>query len=75
MQNMKRRALVLSSENAGHWFRRSLPAHVFNVLVGDDEDTVANAATAKRWRLSGGDWRTFMAAYCASFCAITVFIA
>lgn len=34
-----------------------------------------NVVAASRWRMSGGDWRSFLAAYCASFLAISIFIA
>jgi len=75
MPSMTRRALVLTQESAGHWFRRSLPPHVFEVRVGDDADVEGNALAARKWRLSGGDWRGFLSAYCASFVAISIFIA
>ncbi|MBF7011926.1 hypothetical protein HWN72_10270 [Novosphingobium sp. HR1a] len=72
MRSMTRRALVLTQESAGHWFRRSLPPHVFTEsLEEEDEDVEA----ARKWRFSGGDWRGFLTAYCASFVAITLFIA
>ncbi len=74
MRSMTRRALVLTQESAGHWFRRSLPPHVFAMPV-DDGAAEENAEAARRWRLSGGDWRGFLGAYCASFVAITLFIA
>ncbi|MEE4450193.1 hypothetical protein [Novosphingobium resinovorum] len=76
---MTRRALVLTQESAGHWFRRSLPPHVLSAPVeddsGDDPEAAENAEAARLWRLSGGDWRGFLSAYCASFVAITLFIA
>lgn len=73
MRSMTRRALVLTSESAGHWLRRSLPPHVFTEPLVDvpDEDVAA----ARRWRLSGGDWQRFLATYCAGFVAVSLFIA
>jgi len=68
---MPRRALVLTHEAAGHWFRRSLPAHVFEVA----DEAAVDAEAARRWRLTGSDWRGFLAAYCASFLAVSIFIA
>ncbi|MAC57870.1 MAG: hypothetical protein CMH85_06270 [Novosphingobium sp.] len=76
MRKMTRRALVLSQESAGHPFRRSLPPHVFTEPLGVDADEEdENARAARRWRRAGGDWRGFLAAYCASFVAISIFIA
>ncbi|MEJ2410583.1 MAG: hypothetical protein P8Y48_15060 [Novosphingobium sp.] len=75
MQNRKRRALVLTQESAGHPFRRSLPPHVFTQPLGVDLEAEENAQAAHRWRMSGGDWRSFLTAYCASFVAVLVFIA
>ena len=75
MRKMTRRALVLTHESAGHWFRRSLPVHVFTQPLGVDVEAEENAVAARRWRMSGGDWRGFLAAYCASFVAISIFIA
>lgn len=70
-----RRALVLTTESAGHPFRRSLPAHVFAVPVGTEAEAEENERAARRWRMSGGDWRGFLSAYCASFLAVSIFIA
>ena len=72
MRSMTRRALVLTQESAGHWFRRSLPPHVFTESLEEEDEEVE---AARKWRLSGGDWRGFLTAYCASFVAITLFIA
>ena len=63
----RRRALVLADESARHPFRRSLPPHV---LKGG----AAFPARRNRWRITGRDSRDFLAAYCASFAAVTVFI-
>lgn len=70
MRSMTRRALVLTQESARHWFRRSLPPHV---STGPLEVDAQNAAAARCWRLSGGDWRRFASTYCASVVAIAVF--
>ena len=75
MQRMTRRALVLTNEAAGHPFRRSLPPHVFAETLGMDEQVQDDARAARRWRLSGGDWRGFLAAYTASLLAVSIFIA
>lgn len=61
----KRRALVLTDEAAGHPFLRSLPPHVRK----------GEAAPQPWWRLGASDWRAFFTAYCASFVAVTIFIA
>lgn len=74
MKIMKRRALVLTSEAAGHPFRRSLPRHVAVSQFPADVEAAENAEARRTWQLSGGDWRGFLSAYCASLVAITVFI-
>lgn len=75
MRSMTRRSLVLTQESAGHWFRRSLPPHVFTDPLEDDPVERENAEAARHWRISGGDWKGFFSAYCASFVAIIMFIA
>lgn len=75
MRKITRRALVLSQESAGHPFRRSLPPHVFTEPLGIDVEAEENAQAARNWRLNGGDWRSFLTAYCASFVAVMIFIA
>lgn len=77
MRLMKRtrRALVLTSEAAGHPFRRMLPPHVFIAPASAEAEAEENAVAASRWRMGGGDWRSFLTAYCASFLAISIFIA
>lgn len=74
MMQMKRRALVLTSETAGHPFRRSLPPHTLAAPFPADIEAAENAEAGRTWRLSGSDWRGFLSAYCASLAAITVFI-
>lgn len=71
---MTRRSLVLTHEAARHWFRRSLPMHVFVVPEHDGHDA-QNGDAARTWKLNGGDWRGFLSAYCAGFVAISLFIA
>jgi len=75
MKTMKRRALVLSHEAARHPFRRSLPAHVFAIPAPAELDAEQNAKAARDWKMTGSDWRGFLAAYTASFVAIAIFIA
>jgi hypothetical protein len=38
-------------------------------------DDTENREAALRWRLRGGTWQGFLTAYCASFVAISLFIA
>lgn len=75
MKNMKRRALVLTNEAARHPFRRSLPSHVFAIRPPAELDAAENAEAARDWKMTGSDWRGFLAAYTASFLAIAIFIA
>jgi hypothetical protein len=75
MRSMTRRSLVLTQESAGHWLRRALPPHVFTEPLEGDPELAENAEAARTWRLNGGDWRGFLTTYCASFVAITLFIA
>lgn len=72
MRSMTRRALVLTQESAGHWFRRSLPPHVFTDPLPQDAE---NREAARRWHLGGGTWHGFLSTYCAAFVAISLFIA
>lgn len=74
MQRMSRRDLVLTSEGAGHPFRRSLPRKALAV-TSEAAETAENAAAAEAWRMNGGDWRRFLSAYCATFVAALAFIA
>lgn len=46
--------------------------HVFDV---DSDAADEDAEAARRWRMNGSDWRGFLAAYSASFVAISLFIA
>jgi hypothetical protein len=64
----KRRALVLGDESARHPFLASLPPHVRRV---------EKAPPPRRGlaRFAPGNWREFLAAYCASFVAVSIFIA
>jgi hypothetical protein len=72
---MKRRALVLTDEAAGHPFRRTLPAHVLETYGDPITEKQENEEAARKWRLIGSDWRGFLAAYCATFVAVFTFIA
>jgi hypothetical protein len=68
---MNRRALVLGDETARHPFRQSLPPHIRESALAD----AAKRAKRRHWQVTLGDWREFLAAYCASFVAVMVFIA
>ncbi|KTR81855.1 hypothetical protein NS277_16155 [Novosphingobium barchaimii] len=65
-----RRVLVLSDEGARHPFRRSLPPHVCATLIADEP-----SAPRSIRRIINEDWRGFLAAYCATFVVIIVFLA
>jgi hypothetical protein len=75
MRTLKRRALVLTSEAAGHPFRRSLSSRVFMAPFPAEVEAAENVEARRTWHLNGGDWRGFLSAYCASLVAIVVFIA
>ncbi|MEM1050563.1 MAG: hypothetical protein AAGI28_00575 [Pseudomonadota bacterium] len=62
----KRRALVLTDEQAQHSFRATLPRHV---KQGNTEDIPQNL-----WRLTRDDVRGFASVYFAVFAAVFVFI-
>ncbi|GGB96609.1 hypothetical protein GCM10011494_13830 [Novosphingobium endophyticum] len=74
MKATRRRALVLTDDAAGHPFRRSLPLHV-RARPLDEDVQQANSLAKLRWQMMGGDWQGFLRAYCASFVAISIFIA
>lgn len=74
MKAMNRRALVLTDDAARHPFRRSLPLHVRTSAV-EDSPQQGNSFAKLRWNMLGGDWQGFLQAYCASFVAISIFIA
>lgn len=74
MKATRRRALVLTDDAAGHPFRRSLPLHVRTAPLGDDVQQ-ANSLAKLRWNMIGGNWQSFLQTYCASFAAISIFIA
>ena len=73
MKAMNRRALVLTDDAAGHPFRRLLPPHVRTAPV-DEEVQQGNSFAKLRWNMLGGNWQSFLQAYCASFAAIMIFI-
>lgn len=60
---MERRALVLTTESAGHAFRRRLPPHVFAPL--------AMPAT----RQDDSDWKLFLLSFVTFFTLFYSFIA
>jgi len=66
MQNT-RRSLVLTDESARHPFRMSLPPHVCAGGVAQ--------AVPRNSVFDLKDWRGFVAAYCATFVAVFLFIA
>ncbi|MEP2736827.1 MAG: hypothetical protein ABJP34_11080 [Erythrobacter sp.] len=83
-----RRALVLTTESAGHSFRASLPSHVFEPIAEEPEcdptfepeviaarEAAGEAVTAENWwRLTRTDVRGFASVYLATFMAVLVFI-
>lgn len=74
MKATRRRALVLTDDAARHPFRQSLPLHVRTSPLGG-ELARENALAKLRWNMLGGNWQSFLQAYCASFVAISIFIA
>ncbi len=75
MWSMSRRALVLTHERAGHPFRRSLPRHVFRGMRPPAVEAAENAEARIAWEMTGGDWRSFLSAYCVSLAVVVAFIA
>jgi hypothetical protein len=67
----RRRFLVLTSEAARHPFRASLPPQVREPLREDE----AAPQQQRNWRISRRDWRDVLATWCATFVAVTIFIA
>lgn len=63
-----RRALVLTDETARHPFLASLPP-----WVRVSAEPVA--VPGRKRRVTGRDWRDFLAAYCATFVGVLVFLA
>ena len=63
-----RRSLILTDESARHPFLASLPPHI-------RAGSPPIRARRKAWQLNARDWRDFLAAYCATFVAVSVFIA
>jgi len=74
---MKRRSLVLTDEAARHWFRASLPPHIRASARAEQ----AHASTAppphERHDPSARTSELLSAAlvFCATFCAVLLFIA
>lgn len=65
---MTRRALVLTDETARHPFLKTLPPHVRRIAP----EMVATKPVS--WRISAGDLRDFLMAYCAMFLAVSIFL-
>ena len=62
----KRRSLVLTTEDARHPFRASLPPHVCALDTPD--------AANSRWYISRDDVRGFASTYFATLAAVLVFL-
>ncbi len=60
----KRRALVLTTESARHWFRMSLPPHVFYT---------EEPRRAGIWLISRKDWRDVLTTYAAAVVCIATY--
>jgi hypothetical protein len=68
LANTSRRALVLTDESARHPFRITLPPHVCATPVRDSLLRSLKEAFQR-------DWRSVATTYCATFCAVTLFMA
>ncbi|MBB4858571.1 hypothetical protein HNO88_001894 [Novosphingobium chloroacetimidivorans] len=66
-----RRALVLTSEQARHPYRRSLPPHVFRPFP--DEPEAPRDRSLRE--VFDEDWRSLVSTYCATFIVVTTFLA
>lgn len=66
-----RRALVLTTEHAGHPFRRSLPPHVF-VPFADEPEAPRQRSLRE---VFNEDWRRLVSTYCSTFVVVTAFLA
>ncbi|HKT85196.1 MAG TPA: hypothetical protein VJQ77_03805 [Novosphingobium sp.] len=73
MKAVNRRALVLTDDAAVHPFRQSLPLHVRTAPLEEGMQQ-GNAFAKLRWNMLGGNWQSFLQAYCASLAAIAIFI-
>ncbi|VWX46399.1 hypothetical protein [Novosphingobium sp. 9U] len=69
--NSLRRALVLTTEQARHPFRQSLPPHVFRPYPDEPEE----AGERSLRQVFNEDWRSLVSTYCATFVVITAFLA
>ncbi|EQB09752.1 hypothetical protein [Novosphingobium lindaniclasticum] len=72
---MSRRASILAPGNPGHPFRRSLPRHVCRSVKPPAIEAAENARAKAAWQMTGGDWRSFLSAYCTALVAAVTFIA
>lgn len=70
-----RRALVLTTEDARHPFRRSLPPHVCANLVEDEVKDGGDRPARSFHQALNEDWRSLLTTYCAGFVAVVTFIA
>ena len=62
--NRNRRSLVLTNEAARHPFRMGLPPQAQAKV----------ASQSRRLAFGRDDWRNFLAAYCATFVVVSLFI-
>lgn len=72
---MSRRASILATEKIGHPFRRSLPRHVCRGVKPPAVEAAEDAGAKAAWELTGGDWRSFLSAYCTALVLVATFIA
>ncbi len=75
-----RRSLALTDETARHPFLAGLPPHVRHAVPDEEEEGEGakpglQAVIGRLWRVSSGDVRDFLMAYCACFMAASLFIA
>jgi len=68
IEKSSRRALVLTDEGARHPFRRSLPPHVC-------ARTIAMPRSRSMRQVIVEDWKSFLSAYCATFVAVSLYVA
>lgn len=60
----KRRSLVLTTESARHWFRMSLPPHVFRT---------GEPRRSGTWLISRSDWRDVLTTYATAVVCVSVY--
>lgn len=69
----RRRHLVLTSEHAGHPFRRSLPPHVTRGMPVAEPEVLAAEAHRSGW-FAADDVRMTLSTFVAGFCAFSVML-